>query len=138
MKKTILILLIQAAAFYLYPLVADPQFAMDMVLTIIISTFVLATFMGCFANKKIKKCYPILVMVMFIPSIFIFYNESAFGIGVICLVVSIIGEIIGTVLSPITHKIVKSYIKGSVAVSKENQARISVEIESMKGHSDRR
>ena len=138
MKKTILILLIQAAVFYFYPLVADPQFAMDMTFTIIITTFILAIFMGCFAGKKIKKYYPVLVMVMFIPSIFIYYNASAIDMGAICLAVAVAGEIIGIVLSPILQKVVKSYTKGSVAVSRDNQARISVEIESMKGHSDRR
>ena len=82
--------------FYVFPLAAGPTDAMGMVFLIIVATFVLGMIMGVVSNKKVKYAYPLLISVLFIPSVFIHYNESALIHSVWYLVISSIGLLIGT------------------------------------------
>ena len=89
--KEIIILLIQLLIFYMLPLFAGSTDAMGMVFLIILSTFVLSTLVGGMPNKKVKYFYPIVIAMFFIPSVFIYYNESAFIHSIWYLVISTIG-----------------------------------------------
>lgn len=68
-----------------------------MVFVIIMLTFVLSLSIGYLSDKKIKFLYPMATAIIFVPTIYIYYNESATVYSVFYLVISIIGLIIGTV-----------------------------------------
>ena len=97
--KEIIILIIQLFMFYIFPLFAGPTDAMGMVFIILITTLILSIILGVISNKKIKYLYPILVSILFIPSIFIYYNESALVHSIWYLVDSYIGLFLGFIIS---------------------------------------
>lgn len=96
--KEIIILLIQLFMFYIFPLFAGPTDAMGMVLIIIISTFVLSILIASISKEKLKYLYPLIIAVLFIPSVYIHYNDSALIHSVWYFVVSSIGMCIGTII----------------------------------------
>lgn len=105
--KEIIIVLIQLFMFYIFPLFAGPTDAMGMVFLILLSTFILSVLMGIFSKEKIKYLYPIITSIIFIPSVFIYYNESALIHSLWYLVVSSVGIIIGLGVSKIIKLIFK-------------------------------
>ena len=102
--KEILILLLELFMFYIFPLFAGPTDAMGMVFLIILATFILSIIMGTISQNKIKFLYPGLISVLFIPSVFIYYNESALIHALWYLVISIIGLLMGMLLMSIFKK----------------------------------
>ena len=102
--KEIIIVLLQLFMFYIFPVFAGPTDTMGMVLLIILATLLLATILGIISNNKIKYCYPILVVLLFIPSIWIYYNESALIHSVWYLVISAIGLLIGMAINKLIYK----------------------------------
>ena len=96
--KEIIILLIQLFMFYIFPLFAGPTDAMGMVLLIILVTFALSLILGINSRNKIRYFYPLVTAVIFIPSIYIYYNESALIHTIWYLFDSGIGLLIGLVL----------------------------------------
>lgn len=102
--KEIIILSIQIFVFYILPLFAGPTDMMGLVLLIILATLLLSTIIGSISKEKNKYLYPIIVAILFIPSIFIYYNESALIHSVWYLVVSMVGMLIGTIIYKLTHK----------------------------------
>ena len=97
--KEIIIILLQIFMFYIFPLFAGPTDAMGMVLLIIIVTFILALIIGLISKMKLKYIYPIIIAVIFIPSVFIYYNESALIHTIWYLIDSIIGVLIGVLIN---------------------------------------
>ena len=75
--KEITLFIIQLLIFYLFPLFAKQIDAIGMVLFLITATFVLSALMGIISTNKIKYFYPLITAILFIPSVFIYYNESA-------------------------------------------------------------
>jgi len=102
--KEIIVLLIQLFMFYIFPLFAGPTDAIGMVILIVMATFILSIVIGCVSKEKIKYFYPIIVSVLFIPSIFIYYNESASIHSIWYLVDATIGLIIGTLIGKLSNK----------------------------------
>ena len=102
--KELVIYVLQLFMFYIFPLFAGPTFMMGMVLLIIISTFVLSVIMGSISKEKIKYLYPIIVAVIFIPTVMLYYNSSALIHSVWYLVVSAIGLFIGTIIYKLIQK----------------------------------
>lgn len=96
--KELIILSIQLIMFYLFPLTAGPTDMMGLVLILLFTTLLLSGLLTILSNNKIKYIYPIIVAIAFIPSVFIYYNESAIIHSVWYLVVSIIGTIIGHII----------------------------------------
>lgn len=96
--KEIIVMLLQLFMFYVFPLFAGPTDAMGMVVLIILATFLLSTIIGLISNKKIKYLYPVIIAIVFIPSVFIYYNETAMIHSMWYLVVSSIGMLIGAIL----------------------------------------
>ena len=96
--KEIIILIIQLFMFYVFPLFAGPTDAMGMVLLILIVTFLLSIIITSISNNKVKYLYPIIISLLFIPSIFIYYNESALIHSIWYLVDSTIGLLIGLII----------------------------------------
>ena len=102
--KEIVILISQLFMFYISPLFAGPTDAMGMVLIILLATLLLSIIIASISKEKIKYLYPIVVAILFIPSVFIYYNESALIHSIWYLVVSSIGLLFGTILYKLTHK----------------------------------
>lgn len=101
--KEIIILIIQLAMFYLFPLSAGPTDGMGMVVLILLVTLILSIIIASISNNKIKYFYPIVIALLFIPSVFIYYNESALVHSIWYLVDSTIGIGIGAII----HRIIK-------------------------------
>lgn len=95
--KEFIILVIQLFMFYIFPLFAGPTDAMGMVFLIWVSTIVLGIIVGILSNK-IKYLYPLIVSLLFIPSVFLYYNESALIHSVWYLISSYIGLLIGCLI----------------------------------------
>lgn len=97
------LLLLQLFMFYVFPMFAGPTDAMGMVFIIIISTFILG-FINGFLSNKIKYLYPVITSILFIPSVFIYYNESALVHSLWYFVVSLIGLSLGALGSYLINK----------------------------------
>jgi len=93
--KEIIILLLQVFMYYIFPIFAGPTDVFGMILMIIISTFILAIIFAMIIDKKIKYGYPLIVALLFIPTIPIYYNSSAFIYTLLYLVIAFIGLMIG-------------------------------------------
>ena len=105
--KEIIILIMQLLVFYILPLFAGPADTMGLVVLIILSTFILSLILGIISKNKIKILYPIIISILFIPSIFIYYNDSALVYILWYLIDSYIGLIIGIIVYMIINKIKK-------------------------------
>lgn len=107
MKKylsEIIILTIQILMFYIFPLFAGPTDAMGMVLILLITTLILPVILGSISNNKVKYLYPIVISIIFIPTVFIYYNESALIHAIWYLVISEIGMILGTIINKLLKR----------------------------------
>ncbi len=102
--KEIIVLLLQLFMFYIFPLFAGPTDAMGMVILVIFATFLLSIVIGSISKENLKYFYPIVIAILFIPSVFIYYNESALIHSVWYLVISAVGLLIGTLIHKLTHK----------------------------------
>lgn len=90
--------------FYIFPLFAGPTDAMGMVFLIILVTLLLSIIIGSISKEKIKYLYPIVVAILFIPSIVIYYNESALIHSLWYLVISTVGLVVGMIIYKLSHK----------------------------------
>lgn len=100
--KEILILLIQLFMFYVFPLFAGPTDVMGMIVLLILATLLLSILIGSISNLKVKYLYSIIIAITFVPSVFIYYNETALIHSLWYLAVSSFGLIIGMVI----HKLI--------------------------------
>lgn len=107
MTKIGLILLIQLFMFYIFPIFAGPTDAIGMVILILLSTLLLSMILASISDKKEKYLYPIIIAILFIPSVFIYYNESALVHSLWYLVISSIGLLLGTLIRFFIYKIIK-------------------------------
>ncbi len=108
--KEIIILLIQLFMFYIFPLFAGPTDAMGMVFIILVTTLFLSSLLTIISKEKIKYIYPLVTAIIFIPSVFIYYNESALIHSLWYLVTAIIGLILGSIINYFV-KIMEKYEK---------------------------
>ena len=107
MKKHALVAGILAAQlfmFYIFPLFAGPTDAMGMVFLILVSVFCLAILFGGLINTRIRYLYPAVVALMFIPSVFIYYNASALVHALWYLAAASIGLMTGMICRRIFRK----------------------------------
>lgn len=103
--KEIIILCIQLFMFYIFPLFMYLYEPMGMVMLILLVTFILSIILNIISTNKIKYLYPLLIAILFIPSIFLYYNESALVHSVWYFVLSTIGMLIGDILNLVLFKI---------------------------------
>lgn len=92
--KEIIVFTLQIFMFYIFPLFSGVESAIGMVVLILLATLIFGIVMG-YIDSKIKWFYPVIVSLLFIPSIFIYYNSSAFIHCIWYLVNSFIGVLIG-------------------------------------------
>lgn len=93
--KEIIIILIQIGLFYLLPLIIKDDGIIFMILALLLGTFALTLIINVISDKKIKYFYPIIATFIFIPSIFLYYNSSAWIHTIWYFIDSLFGEIIG-------------------------------------------
>ena len=93
--KEIIILVLQLFMFYIFPLFAGPTDAMGMVVLIIFATLLLSFILGFVSNKKIRFLYPIVIAILFLPSVYIYYNETALVHSTWYLVIATFGLLAG-------------------------------------------
>ena len=96
--KEIIIVLIQSLMFYLFPLLLIGDNPMGMVLILIIVTFILALTLGIVSKERIKYLYPFAIAIIFIPSVYIYYNDSALVHSLWYLIVSLFGICLGSTI----------------------------------------
>ena len=105
--KEIIILIIQLIVFYLLPLTAGPADTMGLIVLIILCTFILSFILGIISKEKTKYLYPIIISIIFIPTVFIYYNDTALIYILWYLVDSYIGLLIGSIIRFIINKLKK-------------------------------
>lgn len=96
--KEIIISILQLLLFYVLPLFAGPMDTIGMVFLIIIGTFILSLLIGVLSSNKIKYFYSVFTALTFIPSIFIYYNETALIHSIWYLVIASVGLLIGSLI----------------------------------------
>ena len=101
--KELICLILQLVMFYLFPLCAGPTDAMGMVVIILVTTWMFAMMVGMFSKNKIKYIYPIVVALLFIPSVFIHYNETALVHAIWYLVDAYAGLLWGMFVKWLSH-----------------------------------
>ena len=69
-----------------------------MVILILLATILLSFILGVISKEKIRYLYPFSVAIMFIPSVFVYYNESALVHSLWYLIVSIVGLWVGIII----------------------------------------
>ena len=94
----LIVLPLQLFMFYIFPLFAVPTDAIGMVFLIILATFILSLLLGMLSGNSIKYAYPLVISVLFIPSVFIYYNASALIHAVWYLVIASIGMLPGALI----------------------------------------
>ena len=99
--KEIVMLSIQLFMFYLYPLFAIKIDPIGMVLIMLFVTILLSLIIGIISNKKMKYLYPLVISLLFIPSVFIYYNESALVHSLWYFVVSSFGLFLGIIIGKV-------------------------------------
>ena len=97
--KELIVFVLQLCMFYISPLFAGPTDAIGMVLLIVLATLLLSLVIGVASKSKVKYLYPVVAAVTFIPSVFIYYNESALIHSVWYLVVSALGLAVGSLIN---------------------------------------
>lgn len=102
--RELIILFFQFLLFYVYPYFAAPADPMVMVLIILIMTFLLAFLAGLICRSKVKYLYPAAAALLFIPSVFIHYNESALIHSLWYLILSSAGLLPGSLIRRLCRK----------------------------------
>lgn len=97
-QKELIIIVIQVLVFYLLPFIANLISKDAMVITIFLNmilTFTLSIILSKISKIKKYYIYPIIVGILFIPSMYIYYNEFILIYLILHLLASLIGTIIG-------------------------------------------
>lgn len=97
--KEIIVCLLQILIFYLLPIRMKYFGPIGLVLLLLILTFILSTIISSISKNKIKYCYPLFVAIIFLPTIFIHYNESALIHSIWYLIVATIGIFLGSIIN---------------------------------------
>jgi len=105
--KEMIILFIQLFMFYIFPIFMYLYEPIGTVMLILITTFILSIILSSISKSKIKYLYPLVISILFIPTIFIYYNESALVHSIWYFVVSTVGLLISMITNLVTSKIDK-------------------------------
>ena len=97
-RKEITLLILQLLVLYIPLLLSEPDETIGMVLWMLILTGVLSCLQGFFAKGAVKYLHPFATSLLFIPSVYIYYNESALIHALWYVCISMIGILLGTSL----------------------------------------
>lgn len=95
-KKLLPYLVVNLFIFYLLPIIIRDTGTGMFILIIIIPLITLMTSLLYGLKNSFEWLYPLLVMAIFLPSIFIYYNESALIYTLIYGGLSLLGSFIGS------------------------------------------
>lgn len=87
---------LQALLFYILPLLAGPTDAIAMVLSMLFWTTVLSALLGGISASKLKFLHPVAAALVFMPSLPLYYNNSAWAHVLWYFAVSAVGLLLGT------------------------------------------
>ena len=107
MKKYIrelIIIFLQLLVFYLLPLFVINVDPIGLVVFILLFTFCLSVVLVIISKSRIKYFYSILTSILFIPSIFIYYNDSALIYILFLFIISFVGIGIGNIFLILKNK----------------------------------
>lgn len=93
--KTVPYLLVNIAAFYLLPMVVQDTGSAMLVLLVAIPLICFVTAIVFGVKNAFHWPYPLLVALLFAPTIFIYYNESAAFYIIVYGVIALVGNLIG-------------------------------------------
>lgn len=102
--KEIVILVIQLLVFYLFPRFSEPSGEMGMIMLMVLATMMLSVVLGSVSKYKVKYLYPVVIALLFIPSVFLYYNESALIHSLWYLAASAIGLGLGIITQKMGSK----------------------------------
>ena len=102
--KEIILIVMQLIMFYIFPIFMYLYEPIGTVMMILLITFILSLLLSFISKNQIKYLYPVIIAILFIPSVFIFYNESALVHSLWYLVISSTGLLLGTTIKWIIKK----------------------------------
>lgn len=98
LKKNWIYYLIIFIAFYLVPILIKDTGSGMAILLIVIPLIVLITSLIYGLRNTFDFIYPLVVAIMFIPTLFIYYNASAWIYIISYSLIALIGELLGKTL----------------------------------------
>lgn len=98
LKKNWIYYLIILIAFYLVPMLIKDTGSGMFILLIVIPLITLITSLIYGLRNTVDFVYPLIVAILFIPTLFIYYNTSAWIYIIVYSVIAVIGELIGKIL----------------------------------------
>ena len=98
MIVTAVLSLIQVLVFYIAPLFVGRSSPIGMVGLLLWMTFIFSFLIGLIARNPTKYVYPFAVALLFLPSVFLYYNSSALIHCLWYFIVSLVGVLIGGLL----------------------------------------
>ena len=98
LKKNWIYYLIILIAFYLVPMLIKDTGSGMFILLIVIPLITLITSLIYGLRNTVDFIYPLIVAILFIPTLFIYYNTSAWIYIIVYSVIAVIGELIGKIL----------------------------------------
>lgn len=98
-KKSILCYLINILNFYALPLLISDTGSAMFVMLIIMPVICFATAIVYGKNTRFRLGYSFVVAILFIPSVYIYYNSSAWLYTFIFLVIALFGNLVAVLLS---------------------------------------
>ena len=97
--KELIVLFVQLFMFYVFPLFMYLYEPMGIVFIILLMTFILSIIFSIVSQKKIKYLFPFMISILFVPSVYIYYNESALVHSIWYLITSLLGIFIGNIVN---------------------------------------
>lgn len=98
LKKNWIYYFIMFIAFYLVPILIKDTGSGMTILLIVIPLITLITSLIYGLRNTFDFVYPLIVAILFIPTLFIYYNTSAWIYIIVYSVIAVIGELIGKIL----------------------------------------
>ena len=98
LKKNWIYYFIMFIAFYLVPILIKDTGSGMTILLIVIPLITLITSLIYGLRNTFDFVYPLIVAILFIPTLFIYYNTSAWIYIIAYSVIAVIGELIGKIL----------------------------------------
>ena len=102
--KVFIVLILQTILFYSVPPIFGRRHPIRIIVSLLVGTFSLS-FIDGLQDSKTKYLYPIAIAILFVPSVFVFYNATALIHAIWYLVVSTAGMLMGSGAKFIYNKV---------------------------------
>lgn len=98
LKKNWIYYLVILIAFYIVPMLIKDTGSGMFILLIVIPLITLITSLIYALRNTVDFIYPLIVAILFIPTLFIYYNNSAWIYIFVYSMIAVIGELLGKTL----------------------------------------